>query len=56
MFKGIECGDVDIYKLAGELVIDQMIDFSEVRAELIKRFGFYAQKSPQNRRPGILPM
>lgn len=49
--------DVDIYKLAGELVIDQMIDFSEVRDELIKRFGFYAQKTvPREHRPGILPM
>ena len=49
--------DVDIYKLAGELIIDQMIDFSEVRTELIQRFGFYAQKcNPRTRRPGIMPM
>ena len=49
--------DVDIYKLAGELIIDQMIDFSEVRSELIQRFAYYCLKnSRQNRKPGIMPM
>jgi methylmalonyl-CoA decarboxylase subunit alpha len=48
--------DVDIYRLAGELVIDHMIDFSDVRDELAKRFQFYAGKKIEPRQPGILPM
>jgi len=49
--------NVDIFKLAGELIVDQMVDFHEVRTELIQRFGFYAQKhQDKDRRPGILPM
>jgi acetyl-CoA carboxylase carboxyltransferase component len=49
--------DVEIYKLAGELIVDQMVDFHEVRTELIQRFGFYSQKNQdKDRRPGILPM
>ena len=49
--------DVDILKLAGELIVDQMIDYHEVRAELIQRFGYYSNKvSASVRRAGILPM
>lgn len=49
--------DVDIFKLASELIVDQMIDYSEVRSELIQRFNYYALKSTRNPRPpGILPM
>lgn len=49
--------DVDIFKLASELIVDQMIDYAEVRSELIQRFTYYALKNNRNPRPpGILPM
>lgn len=49
--------DVDIYRLAGELIIDQIIDFPEVRNELVQRFAYYAEAlRDRSRGPGILPM
>lgn len=49
--------DVDIFRLASELVVDQMIAFHEVREELIKRFEYYSMRSSdRSRPPGILPM
>ncbi len=48
--------DIDILRLAGELIIDAMIDFGEVRTELSKRFAFYARPKEALRPPGILPM
>jgi acetyl-CoA carboxylase carboxyltransferase component len=49
--------DVDIYKLASELIVDQMVDFSEVRSELVQRFSYYALKNRgSHRKAGIMPM
>ncbi|NBX68531.1 MAG: acyl-CoA carboxylase subunit beta [Proteobacteria bacterium] len=49
--------DVNIYKLASELIVDQMVDYSEVRSELMARFSYYALKNSRTVRPsGILPM
>jgi acetyl-CoA carboxylase carboxyltransferase component len=36
--------DVDIYKLAGELIVDHIIEPENLRAELIKRFDLYASR------------
>jgi acetyl-CoA carboxylase carboxyltransferase component len=50
--------DVDIVKLASELVIDAIIPGDQLRAELIKRFGFYAEgyQLPASRKHGVTPV
>ena len=50
--------DVDIYKLASEMLIDGIVAGSELRAELIKRFAFAESKQhafPPRRNP-IVPV
>ena len=37
--------DVDIYKLASELIVDEIVPGEELRAELAKRFDFYAARN-----------
>jgi len=49
--------DINIYRMASELVVDAFVDFSEVRSELIKRLELYADKSRNKKKePSILPM
>jgi methylmalonyl-CoA decarboxylase subunit alpha len=49
--------DVDILRLAGELIVDGVIDYTEVRSELTKRYGFYSESSRQTgSMVGIMPM
>ncbi|MDQ6746535.1 MAG: acyl-CoA carboxylase subunit beta [Candidatus Dormibacteraeota bacterium] len=36
--------DVEIYKLAGELIVDQVIEPAELRGELIRRFDLYSTR------------
>jgi acetyl-CoA carboxylase carboxyltransferase component len=48
--------DVAILRLAAELVIDAMIDYTQVRQELAQRLAFYARPKEALRPPGILPM
>lgn len=49
--------DVDIQRLASELIIDHLVDYADARGELSKRFAFYAErKIEKSRAPGILPM
>lgn len=36
--------DIDIQKLASELIVDHVIDFDDVRKELVSRFNIYKQK------------
>jgi len=36
--------DVDIYKLASELIVDHVVEPGNLRAELISRFDFYASR------------
>jgi acetyl-CoA carboxylase carboxyltransferase component len=36
--------DVDIYKLASELIVDHVVEPENLRAELLKRFEFYASR------------
>jgi acetyl-CoA carboxylase carboxyltransferase component len=50
--------DVDIFKLAGELIVDEIIPGAELRAELGKRFTVYvaAQKAHERRKRAVLPV
>ncbi len=49
--------DVDLSRLASELVVDDIIDFPDVRKNLAQRFAFAALATPVKERvPGILPM
>lgn len=50
--------DIDIHKLASELVIDGIVPGEHLRAELIKRFGFYAEKKAErpNKKHSVYPV
>lgn len=50
--------DINIYKLASELIIDSLVSPNYLRKELIFRFKNYASKDfkPPDRRHGIMPM
>lgn len=36
--------DIDIYRLASELIVDAVVPFERIRAELVARFDLYASK------------
>jgi acetyl-CoA carboxylase carboxyltransferase component len=50
--------DIDIYKLASELIVDGMVEPGNLRKELIFRFRHYESKDsqPPKRKHGIVPM
>ena len=50
--------DIDIHKLASELVIDAVVPGKALRSELARRFAFYAQgyRPPPGRKRGVLPV
>jgi acetyl-CoA carboxylase carboxyltransferase component len=50
--------DVDIYKLAGELVVDHVVEAADLRQELIKRFDLYATRFRvrTDRKHGVYPV
>jgi methylmalonyl-CoA decarboxylase subunit alpha len=50
--------DIDIAKLASELVIDAVVPGRELRGELARRFAYYAQgyEPPRERKRGVLPV
>ncbi len=49
--------DIDLLRLAGELIVDHVIDFAELRRELLLRLRYYRKHEvPAPNRPGILPM
>src|SRR5262244_1492249 len=50
--------DVDIYKLASEMLVDDIVPGSELRDELIKRLDYAASKAHEfpQRRNGVLPV
>jgi acetyl-CoA carboxylase carboxyltransferase component len=49
--------DVDIARLASELVVDQVLPFAELRRELVQRFAFYSERSKDPlSAPGVMPM
>jgi methylmalonyl-CoA decarboxylase subunit alpha len=48
--------DIDLMKLANELVVDAVIPGEELRSELAKRFALYAEKSePRPRKKHMVP-
>ena len=50
--------DIDLYRLASELVIDGIVDGNDLRAELIQRFELYAGKDMDLpvRKHGVYPV
>ena len=50
--------DVDIVKLASELIVDAIIPGQRLRAELIERFAFYSEgySLPAHRKHGVTPV
>jgi acetyl-CoA carboxylase carboxyltransferase component len=50
--------DIDLYRLASELVIDAIVEPDALRAELIARFALYESKEPvfPNRKHGVFPV
>jgi acetyl-CoA carboxylase carboxyltransferase component len=50
--------DVDLFKLASELVIDAIVPGDELRAELARRFAFYREGYvlPSGRKHGVTPV
>src|SRR5262249_38714954 len=49
--------DIDIQRLASELIVDDLIDFASVREQLALRFAYYSAAKPvRERPPAIFPM
>ena len=50
--------DIDLYRLASELVIDAIVEPDQLRQELIARFALYETKEPvlPNRKHGVYPV
>jgi methylmalonyl-CoA decarboxylase subunit alpha len=50
--------DVDLYRLASELVVDAVVDFGDLRAELIRRLELAGGKDRafSARRHGVPPV
>jgi acetyl-CoA carboxylase carboxyltransferase component len=50
--------DVDVYKLASEMLIDDIVPGSHLRAELVKRLAYAASKAHEfpQRRNGVYPV
>jgi len=50
--------DVDLYRLASELVVDAVVEFGQLRGELVRRLGVAAGKdrSFSDRRHGVPPV
>ncbi|MEE2786199.1 MAG: acyl-CoA carboxylase subunit beta [Myxococcota bacterium] len=50
--------DVDIMKLASELIVDAIVPGEKLRSELIRRFGFYREGYvlPMSKKHGVTPV
>ena len=50
--------NIDIYRLASEMIVDDIIQPNDLRAELIKRFEAYSSKKITftNRKHGVYPV
>ena len=50
--------DVDLYKLAANLIVDDVVEPDRLRAELIKRFRAYSSRTSvrPNRKHGVPPV
>ena len=44
--------DIDVFRLASEMLVDAVVPPSELRGELIKRLGYAAPSSSASRRGG----
>jgi methylmalonyl-CoA decarboxylase subunit alpha len=51
-------GDIDVVKLASELVVDAVVPGAQLRDEIARRFRFYceAYEPPRERKRGVLPV
>jgi len=50
--------DVDLYKLAGELVVDEVVPGDELRSQLERRYELYSSRfePPPRKKHGVLPV
>ena len=50
--------DVDIYKLASELIVDDIVEPANLRAELVRRYDYYTGRfrPPEDRKHGVFPV
>ncbi|HYV46401.1 MAG TPA: acyl-CoA carboxylase subunit beta [Myxococcaceae bacterium] len=50
--------DVDLYKLAGELVVDEVVPGDELRSQLERRYELYSARfeAPPRKKHGVLPV
>ncbi|MHB8572648.1 MAG: acyl-CoA carboxylase subunit beta [Candidatus Dormibacteria bacterium] len=50
--------DVDLYKVAANLIVDQVVEPTELRDELIRRFDYYSQRFRvrPDRKHGVYPV
>ena len=50
--------DIDLYRLASDLIVDAVIAPNDLRTELVNRFAAYAtsQRSRVNRKHGVFPV
>jgi acetyl-CoA carboxylase carboxyltransferase component len=50
--------DIDIEKLAAELVVDDLVPASRLREEVVRRFRLYADKHelPPRKKHGVTPV
>lgn len=50
--------DIDIYRLASDLVVDQIVEPDQLRKELVARFALYDSKTVKftNRKHGVYPV
>ncbi|MCB0403895.1 MAG: acyl-CoA carboxylase subunit beta [Bdellovibrionales bacterium] len=49
--------DIDLLRLAGELIVDHIVDFEGLREELVKRYAYLSEQPARLRRlDGVMPM
>jgi len=50
--------DIDIFKLAGELIVDAVVEPDRLRDELVRRFAVYGTRRREGtpRRHGVFPV
>jgi acetyl-CoA carboxylase carboxyltransferase component len=50
--------DIDIFKLASELIVDAVVEPEKLRDELVRRFAVYASRRREGarRRHGVFPV
>jgi methylmalonyl-CoA decarboxylase subunit alpha len=50
--------DIDLYRLASDLIVDAVVAPNDLRTDLVNRFAAYAtsQRPPVNRKHGVFPV